>query len=309
MLATKRPMVILDTSAMNALYDDAEGASKLNKLRHAYFPLLTFSVLDELVATTDPYRNTQLFELALKIQSAGNCILPFNYLLKNHVHGFLAGTDFDWKRVNCLGNQLKERIVENRHELSKELTDQQREQNMQQEREYKEELKRKRNIVQEDPEWRARFTSFEDFSAFALGVAGPYWKVAIQLIELAVELERAESLTGDDPLGSLQATKSSENLSLDDVVKFARQCPPFESSLYGIVSSAYSRIHDPLLNRRERGKAPGRVDTFMACYLPYCRFFVTNDTGQFDCYTRVVAKLGLETEVCRYEEFWTSLPY
>ena len=151
MLATKRPMVILDTSAMNALYDDAEGASKLNKLRHAYFPLLTFSVLDELVATTDPYRNTQLFELALKIQSAGNCILPFNYLLKNHVHGFLAGTDFDWKRVNCLGNQLKERIVENRHELSKELTDQQREQNMQQEREYKEELKRKRNIVQEDP--------------------------------------------------------------------------------------------------------------------------------------------------------------
>ena len=102
---------------------------------------------------------------------------------------------------------------------------------------------------------------------------------------------------------------AEEKFSPQDAMRFAQSSPPFRAHIYGIACSAYSRVHDPSLNSRQRASAAGRIDTFTTLYLPYCRYFVTNDPGQFDCHKKVASMTGNKTGVFMYQEFWESLPY
>ena len=136
-LVTDKPVVVYDTSAVNALYDDVHRDARLTTLRCAYYPRLVFSVLDELVATQDAYKNKQLYDMALSLQSAGDPMLPFNYLLIAHVREYCTSAAYDWKAANCSGEHLREAIIDNRHGMTEQLTKEQLASNKITEKEYK----------------------------------------------------------------------------------------------------------------------------------------------------------------------------
>lgn len=317
-VATDRPVVIFDTSAVNAIYDDSDRENRMSQLLNIYFPRLTFAVLDEVLATSNTegnrlldYRRTQLFEVTLRMQNAGDCLLPFHYLLINHARAFVSEERYDWALVNCHGNKLKEAIIEQRHDFSDQLIQEQRNQNLDLERQYKQRFKEIRGRLQGDVKWKDRFQSLGDFLKFAFGDDGPYWREAAAHVKKALQIsvEEEESKEPSDIKAIRELKDAGNRFSVSDAMRFAEACPPFKAHMYGIACSAYSRAHDPSLNSRERAGSAGRVDTLMAAYLPYCRYFVTNDSGQFDCHKKVASILGNKADVLMYEEFWKSLPY
>jgi hypothetical protein len=244
------------------------------------------------------------------MQNAGDCVLPFHYLLINHVRAFVDDRQYDWTFLNCHGNNLKEAIVEQRHGLSNELIQEQRKCNLDLERQYKQKFKEIRGWVQEDGKWRNRFQSHDDFIHFAFGNNGPYWQEAVAHIKKALQISLEEE-ENKDPIdvNVILGLKNAVNaFSVSDAIRFAEACPPFKAHMYAIACTAFARIHDPSLNSKERARSAGRVDTFTALYLPYCRYFVTNDPGQFDCHNKVAVLLGGKTGVFMYEDFWKSLP-
>ncbi len=318
LIATDRPIVIFDTSAVNAIYDDSARDNRMNQLLNIYSPRLTFAVLDEILATANnennqllDYRRKQLFEITLRLQNAGDCLLPFHYLLINHVKAFVCDERYDWTIVNCCGNKLKETIVEQRHGLSDQLVQEQRKQNLDLEKQYKLKFTDIRGQILADENWKDRFHSLDNFIHFAFGDNGPYWIEAASHVKKALQIsvEEEESQNPND-VPIIRKLKDAENrITVSDVKQFVDVSPPFKAHIYGIAYTAYSRIHDPSLNSKQRASSAGRVDTFMTLYLPYCRYFVTNDNGQFDCHKKVASKLGNVTDVFMYEDFWKSLPY
>jgi hypothetical protein len=306
-LATQRPIVIYDTSAVNALYNDLQREARLRTLRGAYHPRLVFSVVDELVATRDPYKNKQLFDMALSLQSAGDCMLPFHYLLISQIRQYVSVASFDWRMANCDGHQMREAIIDNRHGFTDQLTREQRDSNKAAEDEYKDSLKAFRELLQ-DPAYSGEpFLNSEAFMRQAFQVDGRFWKLGASLMNKALEIIREEQpgavivqpiLRGLDGL-----------FAADDAREFAAICPPFNSLLLGIAQTEYSRVHDPSRNRPQRDKSAGRTDTYMSIYLPYCRFFVTNDLGQLDTLDPTAVRSGCEAEVMMYDDFWNKMPY
>ncbi len=317
-LATDRPTVIFDTSAVNAIYDDPDREKRIHQFLNIYFSLLNWAVLDEVLATSNTegnqfldYRRSQLFAVTLKMQNAGDCLLPFHYLLMNHARAFACEKEYDWTFVNCHGNNLKEAIVGERHGLSDLLIQDQRKQNLDLEKQYKQKFKAIRGRLQEHDKWKDRFQSLDDFVNFALADGGPYWREAAAHVRRALQIcvQNEESRDPTDATVIQKLKNAEEKFSPEDAMRFARSSPPFRAHIYGIACSAYSRVHDPALNSRQRASAAGRIDTFTTLYLPYCRYFVTNDPGQLDCHKNVASMTGNNTGVFMYQDFWESLRY
>jgi hypothetical protein len=306
-LVTDKPIVIFDTSAVNALYDDAQRDVRSATLRCAYYPRLVFSVLDELVATQDAYRNKQLYDLALSLQSAGDLMLPFNYLLIAHVREYCTSASYDWKAANCSGEHLREAIIDNRHGMTEQLTKEQLASNKATENEYKGSLKSFRKLLQEADYSQDVFATPEDFLKQAFEQDGRFWRLGASLMNQALEIIREEE--PEIVLVPAMLGLSERPFIPVDASKFAGLCPPFNSLVLGIARSEYSRVHDPSLNREQREKSAGRADTYMSIYLPCCRFFVTKDPGQFDSLAPTASGCGLKSEVIFYSDFWDKLPY
>jgi hypothetical protein len=306
-LVTDKPVVIYDTSAINALYDDVYCDARLTTLRCAYHPRLVFSVLDELVATQDAYKNKRLYDMALSLQSAGDPMLPFNYLLIAHMREYCTNATYDWKAANCSGEHLREAIIENRHGMTEQLTKEQLASNRITENEYKNALKSFRKLLQEVDESLDVFATPEDFLKQAFEQDGRFWKLGASLMNHALEIIREEE--PQIVLVPAMLGLSKKPFVPDDAIRFAELCPPFNSLILGIAQSEYSRVHDPSLNEEQRKKSAGRADTYMSVYLPYCRFFVTNDAGQFSSLAPTASRAGLKADVIMYSDFWKKLPY
>jgi hypothetical protein len=317
-LATDRPVVIFDTSAVNAIYDDPDREKRTHQFLNIYFPRLIFPVLDEVMATSNTeenqfldYRRSQLFDLTLKMQNAGDCLLPFHYLLMNHARAFACEEEYAWTSVNSQGSNLKQAIVEERHSFSDPLIQDQRKQNRDLEKQFKQKFTAIRGRVQEDDKWKDRFQSLDDFMNFAFAYGGPYWVEAAAHVRRALQIcvQDEESKDPTDVRVIQKLKNAEEKFSPQDAMRFAQSSPPFRAHIYGIACAAYARVHDPSLNSKQRASAAGRIDTFTTLYLPYCRYFVTNDPGQFDCHKKVASMAGNKTGVFLYQDFWNSLPY
>jgi len=311
LLAIERPVVVFDTSAINALHEDVDRDAKLRILRCAYYPRLVFSVLDELVATPDSYKNKQFYDMSLSLQSAGDCMLPFNYLLIAHISAYCSGTPYDWKAVNCNGNDMKKAIIDNRHGMTEILTEEQRTSNKSTEDQYKAALKSFRKLLQGAQDPQGTYQTAEDFLKSTLEANGRFWRLAASLMNKALEIinEERESEVVQKELSPLSHELAHKKFAPSDAVEFAEICPPFKTLIYGISQSEYSRVHDPSLNSKQREKSAGRADTYMSTYLPYCRFFVTNDAGQFQCLAPTALRSDVQSDVLMYDDFWKKLPY
>jgi hypothetical protein len=59
-----------------------------------------------------------------------------------------------------------------------------------------------------------------------------------------------------------------------------------------------------LPERKEKAEyKAGRLDLFMATYLPYCDLFVTGDEGRENALSVIATEVGVSTRVMSYSEF------
>lgn len=309
-IATSKPVVIFDTSAINALYADPKKYERLGILRGAYFPRLAFSVIDEITATPDSYKNSQLYDLSLSFQNAGDCMLPFNYLLIAHIKTYIAESQYNWQLVNCSGNGLRQAIIDNRHAVTEYLTTEQRESNLATEKQYKDTLERFRKLLRSSEETCARFSTAEEFMKYSFGENGGSWTVGASLMNKAAEIISEEEASQSHTKTANLPTDDSEasRFTPEDARIFTNLCPPFQTFLSGLAQSEFTRVHDASVTAKQREKSAGRVDTYMAIYLPYCRHFVTNDSGQFNCLEPTAARSNVSADVLMYDNFWAKLP-
>ena len=306
----RKPVILFDTSGINYLYDDVQRERRLDLLRGICYPRVTFTALDEVAATPEAYRRKQLVEMILRLQNAGDCVLPFHVLLTNHVKAYSVEGNYDWNNVDSVGTELKETIIAFRHEITDELASLQRTEIKSFEMRYKnmfETVKNKLAEILEDQEgW-----PLEQFMQFAFKENGSYWKIAAGLMgrALTFELDEQQRAHGAIVIKDTNTIPHEEirEFSASEAEEFATNCPPFKAMLLGLARSEYARAHDQSLSRDQRRKAAGRIDTYSSLYLPYCRFFVTADRGQFDCLSFVAQELGEGAEVVMYERFWEYL--
>ena len=83
--------------------------------------------------------------------------------------------------------------------------------------------------------------------------------------------------------------------------RFVAECPPFHAWMIALCAAQWDRCLRPP-NVRPSLRS-GRNDTIMSVCLPYCQQFVTNDSGQLECYKEVVSICGLDVNIRSYEEF------
>jgi len=307
----RRPKVLFDTSGINFLNDDPSREIRLRTLRGCCYPRVSFTALDEVAGTPEAYRRRQLLETFLRLQNAGDCLLPFHLLLINHVQSYSSEESYDWSKVDSTGYKLEEAIVEFRQDLSDELAAAQGEEIRSSERRYKGMFETVRRNLAEVLEGHDSW-SLRQFMEFVFKADGSYWGTAAGLMTraLTAEGEQPSATSEADSLAETAETFSStvrREFSAQEAREFASECPPFRAMLLGIARSEFSRAHDKSLNREQRRKAAGRIDTYSSIYLPYCRMFVTSDRGQFELLSYVSKQLAAETEVVMYDRLWEYL--
>jgi hypothetical protein len=88
---------------------------------------------------------------------------------------------------------------------------------------------------------------------------------------------------------------------------FMAKCPPFRAVCYAFVLAWFDRS---LADRHKREKyTAGRVDLFMAIYLPYCDQFISAEGNgmQEKCLREIARVAKLSTQVRSYDDFCNSL--
>ncbi len=86
---------------------------------------------------------------------------------------------------------------------------------------------------------------------------------------------------------------------------FAEVCPPFKAVMLSLCIAQYYRCIRDM--RGEGTYRAGRLDLFMAAYVPYCDRFITNDTGQLNSLRLVASDAAPSTEILSYTEFRRGL--
>jgi hypothetical protein len=86
---------------------------------------------------------------------------------------------------------------------------------------------------------------------------------------------------------------------------FYEVCPPFRMLLFSLCVAQYERC----LRETNRGSSmrAGRVDMYMATYLPYCDQFVSNDERQLRCFQAIATEGSVDVLVRTYDHFRQSL--
>jgi hypothetical protein len=84
-------------------------------------------------------------------------------------------------------------------------------------------------------------------------------------------------------------------------------CPPFRAIVYALLLAWYDRS----VRERHTGEKfrAGRLDLFMAVYLPYCDRFITAEIygEQERCLREVARAAGLHTVVGSYDDFCNGM--
>lgn len=278
-----RPILTFDTSAINELADDGDSRALVGGLGSGFFVRLTFTNMEEVVASSTGERRRKLLDVCGQLLSCGDCIDPPDELLKKLIVRFEEGSGFNWETVDVSVLNAKQVIVGDENfpdALAKEVRETARSYNSMFNRVYADAKPNFDKVLASNPERRPVSVS-ELVNGFRNG--GQYWSIARSLYE------RLAQHSADD----------------STVRRFDLECPPFRIVLVALCVALYDR------NTRLRGTGPslqaGRADTFMAVYLPYCDQFVTNDDGQLACYKEVVSVDGLDVTVRFRREFRSSL--
>lgn len=285
-----RPVLIFDTSVYNRmLRDGARSNDIIAALRAGYFMRIAGLSIEEVCATRDTSKRSAIMEWVNKSQAGpGDYLLPQNEILRLLIAAYERGPlRFDWRAVNVSSLGCAQEIA-------------------------------RRNFVNDDVLAEAQFQSLkhskEEFEGVwsrlrpkLEGVIQRHGKTApirFQEVLPMVEAEGGLLWSFGQGLYSRVATGDASEATVRD---FMAKCPPFRAIAYAYLLTWFDRALGDR-HKRERYTA-GRVDMFIAIYLPYCDQFISaeNHGMQERCLREVARAAHLLAEVRSYNDFCSSL--
>jgi hypothetical protein len=278
-----RRKLIFDTSAINALANDPDSAAITASLGAAYRVGITETVISEVIADPDAARRTGRFDLMKRLLGAGNCLMPFNWIIEEQAKSYVRDPSaYEWKRLDVRLRMGEEEIV--RQEFIHSLSDETLLNQRHWENGFKAIFENARPAFQRIFEDEAGpQPSLQKVTSILLGDGGAHLSIGSTLVEAA----------------------SGTRLEEVQVKDFIERCPPFNALLVALCVAQYDRCirgeGEPSL-----GKA-GRNDMFSAVYFSYCGIFVTNDRGQCKALTAVADLMHWPVSVVLYSEFRSRL--
>jgi hypothetical protein len=286
-----RPVVSFDTSVHNRMFEDgaAKSDSVFAALNTGYFVRLTGLALEEMIATPDPSKRAELMACAGRLQHGPNdSLLTHNELLRLLVAAHKAAPDsFNWKSVNATTSEYA-RAYSNRDLIADDvLSAQQREDLKQRRKEFEAPFSALRPRLEEILERHGEThpTTFREVLPRIQGDGGLVWGFGKGLYDYAAGTDASETT----------------------IRQFMGSCPPFRSVVYALLLVWYDRS---LRDRHTAEKfRAGRLDLFMAIYLPYCDQFITTeiDGEQEKCLREIASAAEIKTEVRSYDDFCSSM--
>jgi len=280
------PVIIFDTSAINYLSKEQHCKGLVAALRHGFFTRVLATNFEEIAATVrSEERRDLLVSVSGSLLTGGDCILPFNWLLEQHIQAFESNPSYDWQQVSVCPPDLAETLLRDKSFFCRELAVEQLSHAQKMQDDFEAPFERIRPEFEEIFRSHGRrIVSFAEFLEVMFSQGGSYWAIGAELYRHAA---------GNSP-------------EEEKIRRFVAACPPFHSLLVAYARAQYERCVAvmPATNRK---RLANRVDTFMAVYLPYCALFVTADEDQHRCFSTVASELKLGTSVLMYEQFWNSM--
>ena len=284
-MQTGKTRIIFDTSGLNKLKkDDRNQQALLEKLGVQCEVLISETSVVELSATKKPEDRKQLLDLCERLLPFGGCLMPHNWILEEtpRLNTRYKGR-FRWEDVDITAPKIEREILQreflDQDSMAEESWQFARTQN-----------KRFIDIFREAREkFEAQFTedienlTLAEFIDMYKAANGPFWGLVIGFYERARWLRLTEA----------------------EAREFIVRCPPFHAAALGIVVAHY-QYGLPRNNRKAEYDA-GRNDLFMAVYLPYCDWFITDDTGQQNALTAIANEVGVGVRILGYTEFCREL--
>ena len=277
----RRSRIIFDTSGLNALADDPESQLIAKGLSVGFQVRVSETNICEVVATSKAERRLRLLDLCRHLIHAGEGINPYHEILQQLSRAHAANpSGFDWRRVDVRWPELEAEIARREFLEDAELADEVRTDNRSSNKQFLEMWRDAR--VKFEPVLRAEGAeAISVTAAFEVLEAegGPLWRLAANIYKTTTGIELSET----------------------EAKSFVDACPPAKAML---LANCVGQYHWGLKDAMEdaRYKA-GRLDLFMATYLPYCDRFITKDPGQYNALGLVAERAGLATEVCMYADF------
>lgn len=293
--------IILDTSVVNKLAKEPDAQPLIAGLKCGYDVGLTAMSVDELLAPSKAEYRSKFFACCRQISREVVCLMPAGLLIRQMVASYVINpTAFDWTRVNVRLKIYEDAIMRDEEIVTDEaLSAEQRDFADKTNETFENWFTYLRPKLQEIYEQaKQRPHAYEDVVRLSQEPRGVFWGFAKELYRCAQEWNAV-------PAGPGPERKESERMTGPDdetVKEFVDACPPFRAVVLAFVLTWYDRclreIHDS-----PKFKA-GRVDQFMAVYLPYCHQFITNDKDQQKCLQEIANLCGLKTQVHLYDDFY-----
>lgn len=107
----RKPLLTLDTSAINRLADDSETDALLMGIPSGFSVRLAFTSLEEIVATSRGERRDALQAVWKRLLSSGDCLLPFGELLRKVAQSFENSSQFDFASVDVRLSEAEELVA------------------------------------------------------------------------------------------------------------------------------------------------------------------------------------------------------
>ncbi len=249
---SNRPILTLDTSAINRLADDPSCEAVINGLAASFFVRLTFTSVDEVAQSSDAERRDRLLGVCKRLLASGECLLPVDELLQKLVRAFDTDTaTFEWCKVDVRLDEAVEAAVRSAA-ISDELSKAAREE---------------AGPMKQLFESMLRDTKPAFDSVFAANPSARPESVG----ELIGRLQRGSQYW--KTAGSLYNSIAGQSADEGTVHKFWDRSPPFQCLMGALCAALYDR--NVRLPNTPGSLRAGWADTFMAVYLPYCHQFVT----------------------------------
>src|SRR4051794_28731433 len=115
------PVLVFDTSAINRLSKEQHWRGLVAALHHGFYTRVLATNFEEVAATVrSDERRELLVSVSRSLLGGGDCILPFNWLLEQHIQEFEKNLDYEWQSVPVCPISLAETLLGDREFFSNE---------------------------------------------------------------------------------------------------------------------------------------------------------------------------------------------
>lgn len=281
---SRKKILSLDTSGLNALTYDHDSASLITRIKAGYQVRLTAMSINELIGTSDAGKRNRLLDTCQKLLPAGDCIGPQSWIIENLIMNFERNDKSGWQTL-AIRSRDYESAIWRREIINDAISQKQSTFAKMAHKQFADLFGNAR------PEFdkvfkngTPRSATFGELLAMLQVPGGAFWNFGVALYEHVARYKPTE----------------------DKIRAFVLDCPPFNALLLALVMAQFERtVRD--LKTGESLRAD-RADLYMSVYLPYLDIFITMDNHQYKCLREIatVAKLGVE--VVWYEDFRESFP-